>query len=850
MNSVTRAIELLAATLLKTEGISPEALNEAGELCHVSEQKDLAFLLFHQAVLLDPAHISALNNLGVTYFERGRHDMAAHCFREALRFDPQNPEAIMNLDALPVKRRVSIVMAVHNSVSMTERCLMAIARNTPHEAFELIIVDDASTDLTPQFLSALDGDVTVITNPGRMGYAKSLNIGAQRAGGNVIVFMSNEVEPLEGWLQPLVDELDANATTAVVATRLLSKDGLVFHAGYGIGDDQLPHNAYRGLSADDARVSALRQCPAVSLACAAVRRGEFYAMGMLDARASDAAVDMCLRYQRGAMVSVCEPRSQAIAYPLQEDIPEPAKIPVPPKELRFMGESEEAFLSIGDGLVHSMVEIAGLRPGDSVFDIGSGYGRVAHALMRAGWFKGGYEGMDILKNHVAWCQDSIGALSPRYRFQHLNVLNKRYNPHGTVDPSAVVFPYSDNAFDRVCLFSVFTHMYEKEILHYLSEIKRMLRPGGTCLCTFFIFDDASLKSHVDGSLTHSLVFEVNPHCRYKDAKDPLFMIGYDEPWLRAQLSGLGFEISDIRRGQWTGNKDGYSFQDMAVIKKPGPDGSADRPTSAALASPKPVAQNQIAPMVKYITDQIRNIYPAFIEGAIDVHNKDVLLFGAGSGTEIIWCLQQGARSIFATDISPMPSTWQLIADEMGIAWQDKVRTGKLDICSEHLDMQFDVIMGINCWEHLPDIHGCLKHSLEMLKDGAMLFIFTAPFFWSSLGPHLRRFYETEQWVQLRRTDEEIKELSTAIEWKNYVELNRTDVPETWGAIAEMPMLLEEFHVFPDHHRMKLGRLAAEFYRMPQRVLDLTVRGVRFKLRRSMEFERGIAGYKARTEDNH
>lgn len=79
---------------------------------------------------------------------------------------------------------------------------------------------------------------------------------------------------------------------------------------------------------------------------------------------------------------------------------------MPPAELRFMGASDEEFARVGDRVVRSLRELAGLEPAESVLEIGCGYGRVAHALLRSG-HAGPYTGMDILPRHVEWCASNI-----------------------------------------------------------------------------------------------------------------------------------------------------------------------------------------------------------------------------------------------------------------------------------------------------------------------------------------------------------------------------------------------------------------------------------------------------------
>ena len=60
------------------------------------------------------------------------------------------------------------------------------------------------------------------------------------------------------------------------------------------------------------------------------------------------------------------------------------------------------------------------------------------------------------------------------------------------------FPCADNSFDLVFLTSVFTHMFAGDVENYLSEISRVLKPGGKCLITWFLLDEVSRKSGEPG----------------------------------------------------------------------------------------------------------------------------------------------------------------------------------------------------------------------------------------------------------------------------------------------------------------------------------------------------------------
>jgi len=102
---------------------------------------------------------------------------------------------------------------------------------------QTIVVDDDSTDGTAALLASLGGDVQVIRNTENLGFATACNQGARAARGRHVVFLNNDTVPLPGWLTPLIAELDADPTVAVVGSKLLYPDDTIQHAGVGLAFD-------------------------------------------------------------------------------------------------------------------------------------------------------------------------------------------------------------------------------------------------------------------------------------------------------------------------------------------------------------------------------------------------------------------------------------------------------------------------------------------------------------------------------------------------------------------------------------------------------------------------------------
>ncbi len=202
---------------------------------------------------------------------------------------------------------VSIVVPVHGRAALTRRCLDALLADLPADC-EAVVVDDASTDSTPQLLAGYGEAIRTLAMPVNAGYATACNAGASVARGELLVFLNNDTEPQAGWLAALRDHAEAHPAAAVVGARLLYPNGTVQHAGVVFGQDGYPHHLYAGLPADHPAVCRSRPLQAVTGACMLVRRDSFEAAGGFDAGFHNSLedVDLCLRIgEAGGEVRYC-----------------------------------------------------------------------------------------------------------------------------------------------------------------------------------------------------------------------------------------------------------------------------------------------------------------------------------------------------------------------------------------------------------------------------------------------------------------------------------------------------------------------------------------------------------------
>ena len=206
----------------------------------------------------------------------------------------------------------SIIVPIFNEVKLTEQCLTHLASVTDGVTYEVILIDNASTDKTPEFLSTLGGDVQVIRNQENLGFAKACNQGARVAAGKYLVFLNNDTIPQHGWLQALVDEADSHADVAVVGSKLLYADDTVQHAGVVFSRlDGLPHHWGTKISKNSPLVNQRREYKAVTAACMLVKREYFDRVGGFDEEYLNGFedVDLCLTIRKDGGKIVYQPKS-------------------------------------------------------------------------------------------------------------------------------------------------------------------------------------------------------------------------------------------------------------------------------------------------------------------------------------------------------------------------------------------------------------------------------------------------------------------------------------------------------------------------------------------------------------
>jgi SAM-dependent methyltransferase len=255
----------------------------------------------------------------------------------------------------------------------------------------------------------------------------------------------------------------------------------------------------------------------------------------------------------------------------QELIPPQAALP-PYARDREGDETGAHYLGSGRRFLQAAVA-RGLEPHHRVLDLGCGVGRFAVAL--AGFLEGpgSYVGMDVDRRSIRLCRRYIGSKLDNFRFVHVGLFNTEYNRSAAESAAEFRFPFKGESFDFAFSNSLFTHLVPEVAENYLTEISRVLRPGGRTMNTMLLLNDESLvrldSTNSRQGPTHAFGGGI---ARVKDRENPEAWIAYDEAFIGEQHRRARLRIEGpIRYGSWSGREETapvFGGKDIVVARKP------------------------------------------------------------------------------------------------------------------------------------------------------------------------------------------------------------------------------------------------------------------------------------------
>jgi len=192
----------------------------------------------------------------------------------------------------PEAPQVSVIIPVFNQIDYTACCLASIHRRPPAASYEVIVVDDGSSDATERLLGAIPG-LRYLRNPENLGFLRTANRGAEQARGRYLLFLNNDTQVLPGWLDRLLEVFDARPDAGIVGAKLIYPSGHLQEAGAALKRDGTVDLI--GLNDDPAKpqYNILREVDHCSGACFLIETSLFRELGGFDERYAPAYFEDC-----------------------------------------------------------------------------------------------------------------------------------------------------------------------------------------------------------------------------------------------------------------------------------------------------------------------------------------------------------------------------------------------------------------------------------------------------------------------------------------------------------------------------------------------------------------------------
>ncbi|MCD6375116.1 MAG: glycosyltransferase, partial [Caldisericaceae bacterium] len=216
------------------------------------------------------------------------------------------------------KPLISIVIPLFNKLELTHQCLKSILQNTRYPNYELIFVDNDSTDETRAYLQKLKlSNVKTIFNEQNLGFVEGCNKGAEYAEGDFILFLNNDTQVTPGWLEALVNIMRHYPDCGIVGSKLVYPNGKLQEAGGIIFSDGNGWNYGKGMNPDDPRFNFVREVDYVSGASLMIRKSLWQKIGGFDQRYAPAYyedTDLCFTAREHGFKVLYQPESVVIHF--------------------------------------------------------------------------------------------------------------------------------------------------------------------------------------------------------------------------------------------------------------------------------------------------------------------------------------------------------------------------------------------------------------------------------------------------------------------------------------------------------------------------------------------------------
>ena len=211
---------------------------------------------------------------------------------------------------------VSVIVPVYNQFDYTYHCLEAILKHCKNVSYEVILADDNSNDQTEK-INEYAENVRIIRNKENLGFLRNCNSASKYASGKYIVFLNNDTQVQERWLESMLELIESDVTIGMVGSRLVYPDGSLQEAGGIIWADGSGWNYGRGRSPLDPEYNYVKDVDYISGASIMIRRDLWKKIGGFDERYAPAYYedsDLAFSVRKQGYRVVYQPQSVVVHF--------------------------------------------------------------------------------------------------------------------------------------------------------------------------------------------------------------------------------------------------------------------------------------------------------------------------------------------------------------------------------------------------------------------------------------------------------------------------------------------------------------------------------------------------------
>lgn len=257
--------------------------------------------------------------------EAGRRAVREHLARKGIAADVLEAPEVPSMNRVRFARPsplplVSILIPTRDRADLLGMCLDSLFARSSYGNFEVIIIDNGSTEeATRQLFARLPAErVQVIRDESPFNFAALNNRAAKMARGSLLCLMNNDIEILTpDWLEEMVS-FAIRDEIGCVGARLWYPDGRLQHAGCILGVGGVASHAHRYVQRGQAgyfgRALLHQSFSAVTAACLVVRREVFELVGGMEEQLGVAFndVDFCLKVRAAGYRNVWTPYAEMV----------------------------------------------------------------------------------------------------------------------------------------------------------------------------------------------------------------------------------------------------------------------------------------------------------------------------------------------------------------------------------------------------------------------------------------------------------------------------------------------------------------------------------------------------------